>query len=447
MLTDRCRQLLTASVDRELSNRERKAVLRLLHRSAEARALVRQLQQDSHRLRALPRQHLGEEFAQALLLTIAERQLQPHGRRMRRLHAQPAAVPLWAGMAVAASVLFLIGFGSFFYFAQTLPDENPGGPLALPATPPHPVDNIPSAAGLADATPPRHVTPHPAEGKDQESGRPATAAAEGPKDTTDTARSSPPADANDSALAIPIPKMELFQPRTPDVALPLIQKFAELDVAKLKEELQKDTGFRLELPCGESVHAFERLQAVLKAHNIGLTIDPEAQVRLKQPKLHTNLVVYAEDLTADELVKVLQQLGVEDRKAEAKKRGEGQFDALVLTRMSKEDRKELSELIGFDPKPVPPPKANSPQGMDPKVPLNETTLNQVTQTLSGQGGTPRPDPNKPAAKAPDAQALVLPYNPVRPRPGSAEVKRFLEARKPPRSGAVQLLLVLREMKG
>ena len=94
-----------------------------------------------------------------------------------------------------------------------------------------------------------------------------------------------------------------------------------------------------------------------------------------------------------------------------------------------------------------PPKATTPQGMDPKVPLNETTLNQVTQTLAGKGGPPRPDPNKPAAKAPEAQALVLPYNPVRPRPGSAEVKRFLEARKPPRNGAVQLLLVLREMKG
>jgi anti-sigma factor RsiW len=447
MLTDRCRQLLTASLDGELSNRERKAVLRLLHRSPEARALLRQLQQDSQRLRALPRQHLGAEFAQALLLTIAERQLQPHGRRMRRLHAQPAGVPLWAGMAVAASVLFLIGFGSFFYFAQALPEENPNGPVALRPSLPHPVDGKTSPEGVADATPPRHVTPPSAEGKDQESRRQATAAAAGPKDTADTAKSSRPADTNESALAIPIPKMELFQPRTPEVALPLIQKFAELDVAKLKEELQKDSGFRLELPCGESVHAFERLQAVLKAHNMGLTIDPEAQARLKQPKLHTNLVLYAEDLTAEDLVKVLQHLAVEDRKAEAKKRGEGLFDALVLTRMSKEDRKELSELLGIDPRQVQPPKVNSPQGMDPKVPLTETTLNQVTQTLTGQGGTPRSDANKPAAKAPDAQVLVLPYNPVRPRPGSAEVKRFLEARKPPRSGAVQLLLVLREMKG
>jgi hypothetical protein len=242
--------------------------------------------------------------------------------------------------------------------------------------------------------------------------------------------------------------MELFQPQTPpDVALPLIQKFAELDVAKLKEELQKDNGFRLELPCRESVHAFDRLQAVLKGHNVALTIDPEAQSRLKQPRLHTNLVVYAEDLTADDLVKVLQQLGAEDRKAEAKKRGEGQFDALVLTRMSKDDRKELSELLGIDPKQVQPPKGTGPLGMDPKVPLTETTLNQVTQAMTGQGGTPRPDSSKPAVKPPDAQALVLPYNPVRPRPGAAEVKRFLEARKQPRSGAVQLLLVLRETKG
>jgi hypothetical protein len=446
MLTDRCRQLLTAYVDGELSNRERKAVLRLLHRSPEARALLRQLQQDAQRIHTLPRLRLGEEFAQALLLTIAERQLQPHGRRMRRLHSQPAAVPLWAGMAVAASIMFLIGFSSFFYFAHALPDENPVNPVALHPTPPPFGGGKALSEQVANATPTPAATSPAEEGKEPEPRREATAVADAPKDKGDSVKPAPAADTNESALATPIPKMELFQPQTPDVALPLIQKFAELDVAKLKEELQKDSGFRLELPCRESVHAFERLQGVLKGHNVGLMIDPEAQSRLKQPKLHTNLVVYADDLTPDDLVKVLQQLGAEDRKPETKKRGESQFDALVLTRMSKDDRKELCELLGLDPKQG-LPKATGPLGMDPKVPLAETTLNQVTQTLTGQGGTPRPDPNKPAVKPPDAQALVLPYNPVRPRPGSAEVKRFLEAHKQPRSGAVQLLLVLRETKG
>jgi hypothetical protein len=449
MLTDRCRQLLTSYVDGELSNRERKAVQRLLHRSSEARTLLRLLQQDSHRLRSLPRSHLGEEFAQTLLLGIAERRLQPRGRAMRRLHAQPTAVPLWAGMAVAASVLFLVGFGSFLYFANVLPNDTTGNSIVARPSPSPAANGKPSGEQVADAsTPSRTGTASEKGAEDRTQPSAATGPAESPKDPTSPAKPGLPTQSNESALATPIPKMELFQPRTPEVALPLIQKFAELDAAKLKEELQKDNGFRVELPCRESVHAFERLQAVLKGHNIGLTIDAEAQARLKQPKLHTNLVLYTEDLTPDALVQLLQQLAGEEKKAEAKKRGEAQFDALVVTRMSREDRKELSELLGNTELRLPPPqKGTGPLGMDLKVPLNETTLNQVTQTLTGQGGTPRPDSNRSTAKAPDAQVLVLPYNPVRPRPESAEVKRFLDAHKQPRSGAVQLLLVLREMKG
>ncbi len=43
--------------------------------------------------------------------------------------------------------------------------------------------------------------------------------------------------------------------------------------------------------------------------------------------------------------------------------------------------------------------------------------------------------------------LVLPYNPVRPKKDSAEVKRFLEERRPLRAGAIQVLLVLRGPTG
>src|SRR5262249_40224159 len=151
------------------------------------------------------------------------------------------------------SVLFLIGFGSFFYFANALPDEKPGGPIALNPTLPQADENGKTAsAQVAQATPPSRTTTPAEEGKEKETRPPATAAAEGPKGPADTPRSGLPADANENTLALPIPKMELFQPRTPDVALPLIQKFAELDIVKLKEELQKDSGFRLELPCGES---------------------------------------------------------------------------------------------------------------------------------------------------------------------------------------------------
>ena len=41
--------------------------------------------------------------------------------------------------------------------------------------------------------------------------------------------------------------------------------------------------------------------------------------------------------------------------------------------------------------------------------------------------------------------LVLPYGPATSRASSAEVKRFVEARKPARPGTVQVMVVLRTL--
>src|SRR5205814_1260964 len=121
MLPDQLRQLLTAYVDGELSNRQRKAVERLLRRSPAARTLLRQLQEDARRLRALPRHHLGEEFTARVLRAVRQRQAQ--GRRTEA--ARRAAFPVWAGVAAAAAVLMAVGFGSFLYFAQPTHDTPP----------------------------------------------------------------------------------------------------------------------------------------------------------------------------------------------------------------------------------------------------------------------------------------------------------------------------------
>jgi hypothetical protein len=212
-------------------------------------------------------------------------------------------------------------------------------------------------------------------------------------------------------------------------------------VAKLKAELQKDSGFRVEVPCREGARTLERLQAAFKVNGITPLIEQTAQARLKQPRLRTNFVLYAEDLTPDELAKVLHLAASEDRKAEAKKKGDGQFDGLVITRMNPADRKELEEL-GVDARAV--PKASGPLGVDPHKPVSEKTADQVAQAL---GSTGRTEAGKPAVKTPERLVLVLPYNPQRPQRGSAEVKHFLDTRKPPRTGAIQVLLVLRETKG
>jgi hypothetical protein len=152
--------------------------------------------------------------------------------------------------------------------------------------------------------------------------------------------------------------------------------------------------------------------------------------------------VYIEDVTPEELALFIQRVGVEDAKLAARKPMEAQFDRLVLTHMTPQNHKELSTLLGVDPTTTEPsPKGSS--APDPRKPLSDTTAQQVSRSLAGQGGAPRPEAGKPAAKLPERFALVLAYNPIRSSPGSDEIKHFLETRKPARPGTIRLLLVLR----
>jgi hypothetical protein len=199
----------------------------------------------------------------------------------------------------------------------------------------------------------------------------------------------------------------MFQPRSVRVSLPVIVPLDRTAGPKLRDELAKDSGFRLDLPVQESAKAFALLQQALKSQKVGLVLDQSAQVCLKNKQLKAKFVLYLEDVTPEELEKVFRRVVAENDKAEARKKGDGQFQAVVLTRLSKEDFKELADLIKTDL---------------PKL------------------------PGKPEAR-PEHRGLVLACNPLRPRPGSAEVKQFLEGRKPARPGTLQVLLVLDETKG
>jgi hypothetical protein len=95
-----------------------------------------------------------------------------------------------------------------------------------------------------------------------------------------------------------------------------------------------------------------------------------------------------------------------------------------------------------------PAKPKTPLGVDIRQPIANGTVAQVSQSLAGQG-TPRPEPGKPAtSKPPERLALVVPYPPGRPKPGSSkEIKQFLDSRKECPPGTVQVFLVLRGING
>src|SRR5262245_45757606 len=120
MLTEQQRELLTAYVDGELSNRQRRAALRLLRRSAEARALLHKLQHDSAILRLLPSPPPPVDLSGPVVQAIQECAV------VRELPRRPASRPLpaWTGWAAAASVMLLAGASTFFFLVNRGPGDS-----------------------------------------------------------------------------------------------------------------------------------------------------------------------------------------------------------------------------------------------------------------------------------------------------------------------------------
>jgi hypothetical protein len=406
MLSDSLRQLLTAYVDGELSNRQRRAVQRLLRRSAEARTLLRKLQEDAARLRALPRQHLDGEFSARVLSAVGRSR--PPARP--RVAVAPASFPMWAGFAAAAAVILAVGLGSYFYFAQPAHDAPQGGLAAdnhrqSGATPPG--RGTEREPGPKDAGGPAVADTQP-----KSSGQPneVAKAEELPlPDVVGDKPKGPAASADPITQETPQPGMEMFRPHVVKPPFSLIENVREIKADKLRKDFDEEPALRVELPCYDTVKGFRRLQAALKDAGITLAIDAAAQNRLDKPKLRSNYVILVEELTADELARLLARVGADDKKAaEAKPKPEGQFTKMVVTRLSEIDLKELSAVLHVE--------ANQLQSAPEK------------------------------AKGTDRLALAVTYNPEqgRPKAGSPEVKRYLESRKPARKGVLQVLLVLRE---
>ena len=439
MLTDHCRELLTAYVDGELTPRQHTAVLRLLQQSAEARDLLRRMQQDAEAMRGMPRFKLDRDLSAPVLRIIAERRLRP-GSRRRIVERPQTNFPAWAGFSAAAAALILVAIGSYLYFSASV-HETPG-PDVVAAGKKEVAPKSPVQVEQRKEQEPKKAVRTEVVKRSEPEDVPAPAVAE----ATNTNK---PSDAV-GAPPDPVAGMEMFRvaPVTPLQILKMADLDQEPQRKQLLADLAKEPAFRMESPVKSSTKAFDRLKAALTARGIGLVIDQTAQARLtasaRLAKIKTNFVLYVEDMTPEELLQLFQSAAAEDRKAEKLKKGDAQFEAIVITKMADADREELCNLLGLKAKKLPDPPTG-PLGVDIRKPVSENTGGEITKNLTGQGGVPRPEPGKIVPKPPERLALVMPYNPVRPRPDSPEVKRFLAGRRPPRPGTVHVLLVLREM--
>jgi len=446
MLSPHEKELLTAYVDGELNAGQGRKVERLLRRSGEARTLLQRLQEDSATLRKLPRVAAPVDLSDAIVQTINRKGLKP-GVRLRVAAGPPVyTIPSWVGFAAAAAgVLLFIGLGSFLLHSQDSPHEDgPDSGLASraagDATPrPAPGPRDPGRTPLVKDTP-KHTNPPAMPGTpdepepfrddpDEEPGKSIPGSERTPEKPKPSVLTSP-----DSESIRPFERVE--------VGLPVVLKLHELDKpeqsGRLLAELGKGKAFRVELLARDATRGFERLRTVLTRNKITLLQDPVAQLRLKQ-RLRTDYGLFVENITPGQAVAVLKATGVADRNTATKKASELRFDgSLVVKPFSRWDRKELWDLLGVDPVLTRPAAPAAKVDVDIHRPLSDDTSEQVKAALEGRG-VPRPG----ASLA--VTAYLTPLS--GPRSRSAELKRFLDGRKPEQPGTVQLFIVLRNVGG
>lgn len=428
MLSPRDKKLLTAYVDGECSPSEARQAVKLLRHSAAARQLLAGLEEDAQTLRSMASLTVPIDLTAPVLAQAA-------APRPARVAPPRDAFPIWRGVAAAAAVLFLVGLGTFLLTCSSDPVPRSARQAAPPPRlQPAPADNHHAA---------RRPAPQPARDLDKapaDEPAPEWPTVPGPE-VIDAEDDDPPARPKGTVITSmfdgPAQALERVT-----LALPTIHKAHRLDhgddARKLLEQLHTAHGFRLELLCRDGARGLERFRAALAGRKVKETLDPVARELLKKkPAVRSSFAVYLENVSPHELLALLRDAGVADRRVAERKPAEGRFDgALVVKPLGALDRKELVELLGLDPVRQRPAAAARPATVDITKPLSEQTGRQVGDAVRGRS-------DRPGAERPAPHAIVLPLS--GPRVRSAELKLYLETRTPAQPGTLQALIVLRQI--
>jgi hypothetical protein len=320
MLPDQVTELLAAFVDGELSQRQRKTALRLLQRSSEARELLRQLQENAHKIKQLPRRKVEPSLVDEILRAIAEQKVQPKQpslKSARRRHWMP-----YVAASLAASLL-IAAIGVAYWKSMGEWDTKGGN-----------VNVIVKDNGKQDPTP--APTPEPEE--------PVT----------------PPKKVMNPLLA------QITEGTFKDFGQPVVAdriftaRFNELHkeavIGQLAYQLNKDRTAQLDITVKDNAVAVERLKAALHEAGITVVVDPNAKSALtgkKQAKVE--YWVYAENMTTAELAKMMKDLSQADTTGMGKS-VPTPYEKMTVTPLAETDKRKLSGKLGVEASKLEMPK-------------------------------------------------------------------------------------------
>lgn len=378
MLPEQAIELLTAFVDGELSQRQHKAVMRLLQKSSEARALLKELQENAHDLKQLPRHKLEPSLVDEILQAIAEQKARPAPQPARSRGTWRRWLP-YVAASMAASLL-IAAIGLLYWknmiepdgghkkadFVKTGPEKKIEPKERTPDPEPIPIPNVKPKSKVPDS-------------------RPFDMA-------TEIARN----------FGAPIKPEVIFSARFPEFAKPAVaDKFAS-EINRKKRTIQLDVTVK------NNAIAMERLKAALNERGLLVVSDPSATKDLKA-NAKREYWVYAENLSNDELTKVMQDLAKADTSGQGKS-VPSPYDSVKLTAITKNETTKMASLLGVKADPIAVPKDVKKPTMPPK--------------------------------RWERMAVVLPT--VSPKMQSDAIEQFLKGRQRPTPGAVQVLIKIRQ---
>jgi hypothetical protein len=425
MLTDKTKELLCRAVDGDLDDRQRRTLQQLLLESEEARVLFHRLRQDAQRLREMSRKQLPASFAGEVLKSIDHK---PSIMPAALAKTAQQYLPIWANVAAALAILVAVSVGTYLVVSMDQQQKaahqvaEKKHPATAPSVTPKP-DTTPSpeiARGTPKLSSP-DIAQLPMPREDEVPSVPLSELPEAPEPESKAVLT---AQFNRA--------LDLFKVEMPK--LPPILVVRELDKAinktTLRDSLKGDDAVHLDLFCKDANKGFERVLAVLRGQGSKVLVETLAQKRL-QAKVKTDYVIFAETLTAEDVVKLFAALAAEESKTEL-----SQIERLVAVPMSATNQKMLATLLGVDPKQL-NLKPKPPEKPDPSKPISDATAEKLKALAEKQ---------QPGVKPADGAVLALSYNPVRPNPVlSKEVREFVAGRKDRRPGTVAVMLVIRNI--
>ena len=426
-------KLLTAFVDGELPSSIQNEANELLQNSAEAREFLRLLKQDAQMIRNQVPMECSYELTQKILNSIKVRPLSriAHLNKRDDLMMRP-----WFSLVAVTAILAVTTFISFYAvnaFLAMQENEQAKGQLSRSSNKNvenyknAQVDNsesIEKAAQIAMQEK-QNLLPVPPELNKENDKSAKIRPLVGQKNKS-------PDIASKGKELLAAPANETFNLIKIDATLPWVlrKKDVEGEVSGrvLSKVISHDARLKIELSCKDNAAAFAQIKMNLNKMGYFVYSDVSTLMRLKNKndKSPVNYMIYLENANINDLAQLLVQEKPTLAKDVTKVTPASSFwDALVVSKLSSNDRKTMKSVLGFEP---------TEQGGSS---LNTTSKPANDSTEPAKGGSLQ------ALKKNKTPALAVSFTATQNLVNSPEVKQYLETVKSSNQSGIKVLVVLR----